>query len=94
MLANLRRKVGLTVGGVPPLMSGGPHGAEVIMGPPTYMDPNIVPPPPHFSVEELGWPSERGVFSPSNIPLWLQEQVSAFFESHIHIWLTGFTMRV
>lgn len=30
-----------------------------------------------FTMEELGlaWPAERGTFSPSAIPLWLQEQV-------------------
>lgn len=34
--------------------------------------------PPPFTMEELGfvWPSDRGIFSPSAIPVWLQEQVS------------------
>lgn len=73
MLANLRRKVGLTPSGLPSLMSG-PHGADVIMAP--YIDPSIVP-PPQFTGEELGtWSGDRGMFSPSAIPLWLQEQVS------------------
>jgi hypothetical protein len=35
-------------------------------------------PPPPFTMEELGmaswWPNERGVVSPSSIPIWLQEQ--------------------
>lgn len=74
MLANLRRKVGLTPSGVPNLMSA-PHGAEVIMAPPPYIDPNIGP-PPHFSAEDLATWADRGVFSPSAIPIWLQEQVS------------------
>lgn len=47
------------------------------MGPPSYLDPNIVPPPPQFSLDDLSaWSGDRVAFSPSAIPLWLQEQVS------------------
>lgn len=40
---------------------------------PTFADPAQQP----FTMEELGfaWPTERGVFSPSIVPVWLQEQV-------------------
>jgi hypothetical protein len=52
-----------------------PAGAENILVPPSYVDPATVPAP--MTMEELGfaWPSERGVFSPSAIPTWLQEGV-------------------
>lgn len=75
MLANLRRKVGLTM---PPLP--GANGPEAMMAPPHFIDPSIVP-PPQFTMEELGLeggmlPGGGGPFSPSAIPLWLQEQVS------------------
>ncbi|KAI0930218.1 hypothetical protein AcV5_006990 [Taiwanofungus camphoratus] len=73
MLANLRRKVGLTM---PPLP--GANGPEAMMAPPHFIDPSIVP-PPQFTMEELGLeggmlPGGGGPFSPSAIPLWLQEQ--------------------
>lgn len=75
MLANLRRKIGLTPSGMPPQgMQGGP--TEAMMGPPpTFIDPSIVPPPP-FTVEEVGaWANDQRMFNPAAIPLWLQEQV-------------------
>lgn len=79
MLANLRRKVGLSVAPppVPPTMPL-PMGAEHVLVPPSYIDPTVVPAP--MTMEELGfaWPSERGIFSPSAIPTWLQEGVSRF----------------
>lgn len=83
MLANLRRKVGLGSGintpvptmPPPPLLADG----RLIVSP-TFIDPTM---PPPFTMEELGfqWPSDRGIFSPSAIPVWLQEQVrfSSFF---------------
>ncbi|KAI0793208.1 hypothetical protein C8Q75DRAFT_712840 [Abortiporus biennis] len=76
MLANLRRKVGLASGGATPLTGGG--GQNEMMAPtPPYLDPSIVGPgpPPPFTMEELGmaWAGDRN-FSPSAIPLWLQEQ--------------------
>jgi len=39
---------------------------------PTFANPGQQP----FTMEELGfaWPTERGVFSPSIVPVWLQEQ--------------------
>ena len=76
MIANLRRKMGI----MPPGMV--PPTDPALMVPP-FMDPSLVgPPPPHqqqqpITLEELGmpWPNDRGLFSPSAIPLWLQEQV-------------------
>ena len=63
MVANLKRKVG--------------YGGE--LAPPPYIDPSIMPPPPQFTVDELGLgggglPGDRGVFNPVDLPLWLQEQ--------------------
>lgn len=77
MLANLRRKIGLASGGATP-MSGGP---EMMAPPPPFVDPNLVPATAPFTMEELGltWTSDRPIFSPSAIPLWLQEQVSPSF---------------
>nr|GAT56380.1 predicted protein [Mycena chlorophos] len=76
MLANLRRKVGLNSGistpvpmmPPPPMLADGRLIVE-----PTYVDPAL---PAPFTLEELGfqWPTERGIFSPSAIPVWLQEQ--------------------
>lgn len=56
---------------------------EMMAPPPPYLDPSIVgpaptsAPPPPFTMEELGltWPNDRGMFTPSSIPVWLQEQV-------------------
>ncbi|KAI0332321.1 hypothetical protein GY45DRAFT_1246853 [Cubamyces sp. BRFM 1775] len=85
MLANLRRKVGLSPAGMPPphggMAPGGPAGpgggaGEAMMAPPppAFIDPSIVPPPP-FTVEEVGaWAHDQRMFNPSTIPLWLQEQ--------------------
>ncbi|KAH7916535.1 hypothetical protein BJ138DRAFT_1074936 [Hygrophoropsis aurantiaca] len=71
MLANLRRKVGMLSGLTAPLTAlPPPHMTDGI----NYVEnPGVQPP---FTVEELGfaWPSDRGMFSPSAIPLWLQEQ--------------------
>ncbi|KAJ7072325.1 hypothetical protein C8F01DRAFT_1103486 [Mycena amicta] len=70
------RKVGLNSGistpvptmPPPPLLADG----RLIVSP-TYIDPTL---PAPFTLEELGfqWPNERGIFSPSAIPVWLQEQ--------------------
>ncbi|KAJ7287530.1 hypothetical protein C8J57DRAFT_1495956 [Mycena rebaudengoi] len=78
MLANLRRKVGLGSGistpvpsmPPPPLLADG----RLIVSP-SFIDPTM---PPPFTMEELGfqWPSDRGIFNPSTIPVWLQEQLS------------------
>ena len=84
MLANLRRKMGMVPPGVPP-PNPNPQPMEV----PSFMDPSLVgppPPPPPFTREELGlggvsvtWPGQgqgdERMFSPSAIPVWLQEQV-------------------
>jgi hypothetical protein len=50
-----------------------PSFAENMIVSPTFQDPAM---PPPFTMEELGftWPNDRGIFSPSAIPLWLQEQ--------------------
>lgn len=81
MLVNLRRKVGLTTGTTTPIssMGPGPHQTEsMVLPPPSFVDPTGVQPP--FTLEELGFPwSNQGHgspanFSPSDIPLWLQEQ--------------------
>ncbi|KAI8972188.1 hypothetical protein BD414DRAFT_469566 [Trametes punicea] len=84
MLANLRRKVGLTPSGMPPPgaagmpptpsgPAGGP-GDTMMAPPPTFIDPSIVPQPP-FTVEEVGpWANDQRMFNPATIPLWLQEQ--------------------
>ncbi|KAL1748643.1 hypothetical protein HDZ31DRAFT_79510 [Schizophyllum fasciatum] len=76
MLANLRRKVGMAGGAAPtppPATMPPPQFAENMIMSPTYVDPAL---PQPFSMEELGivWPAERGFFSPSAIPPWLQEQ--------------------
>ncbi|KAI0355675.1 hypothetical protein OH77DRAFT_1520767 [Trametes cingulata] len=80
MLANLRRKVGLTPQGMPtpgaaPGMGpGGPADPAMMAPPPAFIDPSIVPPPP-FTVEEVGaWANDQRMFNPASIPLWLQEQ--------------------
>jgi hypothetical protein len=54
-----------------------PSFAQDMIISPTIVDPAM---PPPFTMEELGfvWPRDRGIFSPSAIPLWLQEQVSEF----------------
>lgn len=73
MLANLRRKVGIASGmannhlSMPP-----PSMLEGMVVSPTFGDAGQQP----FTMEELGfvWPTERGVFSPSIVPVWLQEQ--------------------
>ncbi|KAL0955830.1 hypothetical protein HGRIS_002032 [Hohenbuehelia grisea] len=66
MLANLRRKVGMS-------MSGTTFTEGMIVPPPVFVEPGV---PAPFTMEELGfvWPSDRGIFNPSTIPLWLQEQ--------------------
>ncbi|KAF8629647.1 hypothetical protein AX17_005586 [Amanita inopinata Kibby_2008] len=75
MLANLRRKVGLTSGmntsatAMPPTLF-----AETMIVSPTYGDRALAAP---FTMEELGssWSGDnRGIFSPLAIPVWLQEQ--------------------
>jgi len=75
MLANLRRKVGLASGiSTPVPMNPPPSFAENMIVSPTFQDPAM---PPPFTMEELGfvWPNDRSIFSPSAIPIWLQEQV-------------------
>lgn len=90
MLANLRRKVGLAGGGMPPgpqnaqmpTTTGGPgdvppppNGGVLSGGAPPFIDPSIAGPPPPFTVEEVGpWAHDQRMFHPQAIPLWLQEQ--------------------
>ncbi|KII92405.1 hypothetical protein PLICRDRAFT_37183 [Plicaturopsis crispa FD-325 SS-3] len=73
MLANLRRKVGMFSGSSTPVPIMPSHNMDGMIVSPTY-EQGTAPPP--FTMEELGlaWPSDRGIFSPSAIPLWLQEQ--------------------
>ena len=90
MLANLRRKVGMAGGAAPappPATMQPPQFAENMIMSPTYVDPSL---PQPFSMEELGivWPSERGFFSPSAIPPWLQEQVSRLWIHRVYRVLT------
>lgn len=80
MLANLRRKLGLSsIGPAGSLTPGGstmPMPPADVMVPPGFAEPGGVPAP--LTMEELGftaWPSDRGAFNPSSIPAWLQEQV-------------------
>lgn len=74
MLANLRRKVGLGSGINTPVPTMPPPAFADMIVSPAYIDPAM---PPPFTMEELGfvWPSDRGIVSPSAIPVWLQEQV-------------------
>ena len=88
MLANLRRKVGMATG-PPPTPVPGMHngGPEPMVLTPSFVEPGapvpggVPPPPPPFTMEELGFPWPGNVvanFSPSDIPVWLQEQVRTF----------------
>jgi hypothetical protein len=78
MLANLRRKVGLATRTHTPQPLAAQDDPAVIV--PSNFVNNDAPLPP-LTVEELGfsWPSAGGIFSPSSIPIWLQEQVCVFF---------------
>lgn len=77
MLANLRRKVGMGGSSTPAPTMPPPSFAQEMIISPTIVDPGM---PPPFTMEELGfvWPSDRGIFSPSAIPVWLREQVWLF----------------
>jgi hypothetical protein len=70
MLAIFRRRMGAG-----PIPDSVPEGMP---GPSGFVDPSGVPAHPiPFTMEEVGytWPSDRGLFNPSAIPIWLQEQV-------------------
>ncbi|KAG1890163.1 hypothetical protein F4604DRAFT_1709031 [Suillus subluteus] len=76
MLANLRRKVGMITGLNTPMTTMPPPNLNdgiVAHGSGSYVDPSG---PAPFTMEELGlaWPNERATFSPSAIPMWLQEK--------------------
>ncbi|KIK96659.1 hypothetical protein PAXRUDRAFT_825716 [Paxillus rubicundulus Ve08.2h10] len=71
MLANLRRKVGMIPGISAPIQNLPPPPLPEGMVAP-YVDTQAVPPP--FTMEELGFSWPGGMFSPSAIPLWIQEQ--------------------
>ena len=86
MLANLRRKVGMITGMNTPVPTMPPPTiAESMIVSPTFTDFGNGQQP--FTMEELGfvWPSDRGIFSPSAIPVWLQEQVSLSTYVHFHV---------
>ncbi|KAG8964479.1 hypothetical protein FRC03_001730 [Tulasnella sp. 419] len=69
MIANLRRKIGISsVQPTPPIVSDGQN----LVGPYGDPAPPQVPSAP-MSLEELGFTWPEGVFSPTNIPMWLQE---------------------
>ena len=80
MLANLRRKIGMANTVHPPIPTVPPTSfAESMIVSPTYADPAM---PAPFTMEELGfaWSGDnRAIFSPSAIPVWLQEQVRLTF---------------
>jgi hypothetical protein len=86
MLANLRRKVGMITGKNTPVptMPPPPIPDNMVVSA-TFADPGTGQQP--FTMEELGfaWPNERGIFSPSAIPVWLQEQVSIFMDLHLRL---------
>lgn len=73
MLASLRRKIGLPSSIATQIPTMPPPFTENMMVPPSFVDPAL---PQPFTMEELGFvsPAGRGMFSPSAIPLWLQEQ--------------------
>lgn len=76
MLASLKRKLGVATPVGPPGMQGQP---DMMAPAPAFIDPAIMP-QLQFTVEELGMlpgslPNDRAMFSPSAIPVWLQEQV-------------------
>lgn len=84
MLANLRRKIGTAnVGVQPQAMIQGPDANGASMA--TYADnhqdgmaPPLAPPPMQsMSLEDFGFSWPEGTFSPTDIPLWLQEAVSS-----------------
>lgn len=69
MLANLRRKIGMQSIQPTPTMGGD------LVGP--YGDPQPTA-ATNFSLEDFGFSWPDGVFSPTNIPMWLQEAVWIF----------------
>jgi len=84
MLAILRRKLGL--GTITHALQ--PHvaqpvpmdGSTILVGGAPGPNPNPTDPATHAAtMDDYGfvWPAEAGAWSPSNIPLWLQEVVSA-----------------
>jgi hypothetical protein len=81
MLANLRRKMGLTHPGGPGdamVLGGQPQGQPFADSPHAQMAPPQHPPPP-ITMEELGLHFPQGAPAPpplhqSDIPVWLQEQ--------------------
>lgn len=88
MLANLRRKVGMLPGIAAPIQNlPPPLLPEGMVGP--YVDAHAVGPPP-LTMEELGfsWPGDRGMFNPSTIPIWIQEQVCNFSLTLLELILT------
>ena len=83
MLASLKRKLGVATPVGPPGMPGQP---DMMAPAPAFIDPAIMP-QLQFTVEELGMlpgslPNDRAMFSPSAIPVWLQEQVR--LRHHFH----------
>lgn len=76
MLANLRRKtVRANPPGQPPQMLQGSdnNGTGMMYDAPPHPPPQLQPVP--TSLEDFGFSWPDGVFSPTNIPMWLQEAV-------------------
>ncbi|KAG8999994.1 hypothetical protein FRB94_008806 [Tulasnella sp. JGI-2019a] len=72
MLANLRRKIvraNLAVQPAPMLQGSDTNG--MLYDAPPHPPPQLQPPP--TSLEDFGFSWPDGVFSPTNIPMWLQE---------------------
>jgi hypothetical protein len=73
MLANLRRKIGIATGQQTPVPNAEGNNNNGLLG--SFVDPSTPLPP--LTIDDLGfaWPSDI-MFSPTNIPIWLQEAVS------------------
>jgi len=70
MLANLRRKIGMQSVNPTPTIHTPAEPAGLPYDPHA---PSSAAPPTGFSLEEFGFTWPDGVFSPTNIPSWLQE---------------------
>lgn len=87
MLANLRRKIGLathTHTPQPPANAPAANSDGTLVVPSNFVENATGGTPlPPLTIEELGfvWPADGGIFSPSSVPIWLQEQVG------LHCWL-------
>jgi hypothetical protein len=76
MLASLRRKIGVITDSNAPVSSTSPP-SSIAGGMAAQQGSSEYGGSQPFTVQELGfaYPSDRAVFSPNAIPVWLQEQV-------------------